>query len=122
MSPLTATKGPGDRSPGPSLGSEGRDLAGLGLGATPLDSMDVGGGEAQARTDLVGRELDLGAVLALVGLPTALLEATGDHNPHALGEAEGHVLGQVTPADDVEERGVTTLTEIPQSRSPKFPS
>jgi len=52
-------EGPGDRSPGPLLGLEGRDLAGLGLARLALGPLDIGGGEAQARTDLVGRDLDL---------------------------------------------------------------
>ena len=33
----------------------------------------------------------------------ALLEPAGHHDPHALGQGQRHVLGQVPPADDVEE-------------------
>jgi hypothetical protein len=88
-----------------SLGLEGLDLVGLDLGATALRLVDIDGGKTQTRTDLVGRQLHLGTVLAFVGLPAALLQPTGDDDPHALGEAEGHVLGKVPPADDVEERG-----------------
>src|SRR5208283_1738781 len=40
----------------------------------------------------------------LLGLPGALLQPARDYDPHALGQAERHVLGQVAPADDVEER------------------
>ena len=68
---------------------------------TPFDAVNLGGGKAQARTDFVGHDLDLGSVLALVGLPTAVLQATRHDHPHALGQAQSHVLGQVTPADDV---------------------
>jgi hypothetical protein len=52
--------------------------------ATTLDTMHVGGGEAQGWTDLVGHDFDLGTVLTVVGLPTALLDAPGDHDAHPL--------------------------------------
>ena len=44
-------------------------------------------------------------VSPVLGLPAALLQVASDHDPRALGQAQRHVLGQVTPADDVEERG-----------------
>ena len=66
---------------------------------------DLGGGPAQAGTDLVGDDLDDRAALAVVGLPRALLEAAGHDDPRPLLQRLGHVLGEVTPAGDVEEGG-----------------
>jgi len=68
-----------------------------------MDPMDLGGGEPEAGPDVIGHDLDLGPPLTSVGLPAPLLQAAGDEHPAALGQAEGHVLGQVPPADDVEE-------------------
>ena len=76
------------------------------LGDRPaLGALHIGRGEAKAWTDLIGRDLDLGAVLTLLGLPAALLQAARDDHAHALGEGEGHVLGQIPPAHDVKEGG-----------------
>ncbi len=65
----------------------------------PLGLLDVCGGKPQPRTDLFGYQLDLGAGLASVGLLAALLERPGHDGPHALGEREGHVLGQIKQLD-----------------------
>jgi hypothetical protein len=43
-----------------------------------LGPLHVGVGEAQARTELVGHDLNLGSVLSFVGFPTALLDTTRD--------------------------------------------
>ena len=67
-SPPFRDEGPGDHFPGPLVGLEGLDLVGLDLSAAALYPVDICSGEAQAHTDLVGRQLDLGAVLAFVGL------------------------------------------------------
>src|SRR5690606_16253341 len=77
-------------------GIEAAALAAFGL-------LDLGGGPAEAGSDLVGEDLHLGALLAVVGLPVALLQPARDHHAGALGERLAHVLGQVAPADDVEE-------------------
>src|SRR4029077_9227316 len=53
-------------------------------GTAALDAVHLGGREAQARSDLVGDDLDDAALLALLGLPAALLEAAGDHDARAL--------------------------------------
>jgi hypothetical protein len=55
--------------------------------------MDVGGGEAQRGTDLVGDDLDLlTELLTLVGLSGELLDAAGDQDAHALGQTQRQVL------------------------------
>ena len=50
-----------------------------------------------------GGDLDLGAAVALVGLPGAEGEPAGDEDFLALGEGLGGVLGQLAPHHDVEE-------------------
>ena len=97
---------------GPRLGSRRRRRRpspaprGRVAGRRPtLGPLDLGGGEAQARSDLVGHDLDLGAALAVLGLPGPLLDPAGHHHPHALGQAQRGVLGQLPPAHHVEERG-----------------
>ena len=74
--------------------------------AAPVVLLHVGRGPAQARTDLVGDDLDDAALLAVVGLPRALLEASRDDNPRAFADRLGDVLGHLAPAHDVEERGL----------------
>src|SRR5579883_953298 len=75
------------------------------LRATAVGLLGVGGRPAQARADLVGDDLDLRALLAVLGLPAALLEPAVDDDPGALGQALGDVVGQAAPARDVEEGG-----------------
>src|SRR5580704_17465295 len=43
-------------------------------------------------------------MVSLLCLPGPLLEPAGDDDAHPLGQTERHVLGQVAPTDDVEER------------------
>src|SRR6202034_4143328 len=50
-------------------------------GAAALVLGDLRGGPAQRRADLVRHHLHLGAPVALLGLPAALLEASGHHHP-----------------------------------------
>src|SRR4051794_1002592 len=64
----------------------------------------AGSGPLQAGTEVVGLDLDDGALLALLVLPGALLEAPGDHHARPPRERLGRVLGQGTPAVDREER------------------
>ena len=70
-----------------------------------LVAADLGGGPAEAGAHLVGHDLDDRAALAVLRLPRALLEAPGHHDPGPLLQRLAHVLGQVTPARDVEEGG-----------------
>src|SRR5207237_8095102 len=70
--------------------------------ATPVGLLDDRGRPAQARRHLVGHDLDDAALLAFL-LVAALLEPAGDDDPCPLLERLGHVLGQLPPADDVEE-------------------
>ena len=62
--------------------------------------------QIEARADLVGHDLDLGAVSTVVGLPAPLLEAPGHDYPHPLGEGEGHVSArsrqQMTSKNEVD--------------------
>jgi hypothetical protein len=53
-------------------------------------------------------DLDLGdrALVALGGLPAALAEPAGDHDPVALGQGVGQVFGLAAPDVDLEEGGV----------------
>ena len=59
-------------------------LATLAVGA--LGPLDLRRGPTQARSDLVGDDLDDGTLLALLGLVRTLLDAAGDNDPSALGE------------------------------------
>src|SRR5690606_34919158 len=74
--------------------------------AVAADLLDAGGGPAQRGADLVGHDLDLRALVAVLGLPGALLEAAGDDDAVTLGDGLRHVVGEVAPADDVEEGGL----------------
>src|SRR6056300_342646 len=87
-----ATGGPSGRPAGPAA-----EITGT------LGALHLGGRPTEARTDLVGDDLDDGALLSIVGLPAALLEATRDDAAASLGEGGGDVLTEVTPADDIEE-------------------
>jgi hypothetical protein len=72
-------------------------------------AVNLGAGPPQARADVVGQDLDLRALLALVVLPGVLLDLAGDDNPHALGEGLGDVLGHLAEAHHVEERGLLAV-------------
>src|SRR5215211_2624806 len=50
---------------------------------------DLGGGELQAGPDLISLDLGHRPLLAFRGLPGALAEAAGDHDPVALGQRVG---------------------------------
>ena len=75
------------------------------VGWAPFLAGDLCRGPAQARGQVVGRDLDLGALVALLGITRALVEPPGHDHPGALGQRGGGVLSQTTPGDDVEERG-----------------
>ena len=68
---------------------------------TALGPLHVSGGKEETRPDLFGGDLQLGAVLTVLRLPAALVQAARDDHPHALGEGKGYVLGQIPPAHDV---------------------
>src|SRR5215207_11564871 len=69
-------------------------------------TFDLGGGELQAGPDLVSFDLGDRPLLALGGLPAALAEPAGDHDPVALGQGVGQVLGLAAPHIHLEERGL----------------
>src|SRR5947207_8534388 len=71
-----------------------------------LDLVDLRGGEAKTRRDIVGDDLDDRALLARLGLPAALLEPSTHDDPGALRHRPAHVLGELPPRDDVEEAGL----------------
>src|SRR5450755_1366138 len=71
--------------------------------------VDLGGGELEGRTDLVGLDLIDGALLAFLGLVRPLLEATLDHHPHAALQRLGHIFGHLPPDVDGEEQALAVL-------------
>src|SRR5581483_6992340 len=73
------------------------------LAAAPVGLLRAGDGPAHARPDLVGDDLDLRALLAVLGLPGPLLEPPGHDHPVAFAERVGDVGAEVAPAHDVEE-------------------
>src|SRR5439155_4286790 len=79
-------------------------IAAAGGTAAPVALGHGGGGPAQARTDLVGDDLDDRALLAVVGLPRPLLEPAGHDDAAALRQRLAGVLAHRAPCDDVEER------------------
>jgi hypothetical protein len=74
--------------------------------AALLGAFDLGGSPLEGGADLVGFQLGDRPLVALGGLPAALAEAAGDHDPVALGQGVGQVLGLVAPDVDLEEAGV----------------
>src|SRR4029453_12615982 len=77
-------------------------LAVAALGA----AFDLGRGPLEAGPDLVGLQLGDRPLLPIRGLPAALAEPAGDHDPVPLGQGLGQVLGLVAPHVDLEEAGV----------------
>jgi hypothetical protein len=99
--------------------SEGRGLvevaAPLGgtlpaLGAVAVaalaDPLQLGRGPLQRGANLIGLDLGDRALVTLGGLPASLAQPAGDHDPVALGQGVGQVLGLVAPDVDLEEAGV----------------
>src|SRR5581483_806045 len=78
-------------------------LAATAHAATALVLGDRARGPPQGGADVVRDDLDDAALLAVLGLPRALLETTGDHDARALADRFGDVLGHLAPAHDVEE-------------------
>jgi hypothetical protein len=65
-------------------------------------AFDLCGGPLERGADLVGLDLGDRPLVALGGLPAALAEPAGDHDPVALGKRVGQVLGLTAPHVDLE--------------------
>src|SRR6266511_5266860 len=92
-------------------GLEGRlvlELAGVRRAAVGLagGALGLGGRPAQAGADLLGGDLDHGALLALGRLPAPHPQLPDDHHAVALAEGVGDVGRQVPPGGDAVEGGV----------------
>src|SRR5215211_5053552 len=87
----------------------GVPLATLGAvaGGTLAGPFDLGGGELEAGPNLVSLDLGHRPLVALGGLPAALAQPAGDHDPVTLGQGVGQVLGLAAPDIDLEKRGLT---------------
>src|SRR6266571_127187 len=82
---------------------DGDIAAPVGLTGRPALLLDLRAGPLQARPDLLGLDLDLGALVALRRLPGVGPEAADDHYARALRERLGNVLRQGPPRGHVEE-------------------
>jgi len=89
-------------------GVSGGPLAGPSSGCL----VDLGGGPAQRRSDLVGLDLDHRALLALLGFPCAGLQTAGDDDALAGLAGLGDVLGELSPGVDGEEVGLLDLLAV----------
>jgi hypothetical protein len=67
------------------------------------------GGVAQRRPDFIYLQLDDSAFLALLGFERTLLEAAGDDDPGALGEALREVLGEILPGVAPHKQGLAVF-------------
>ena len=65
--------------------------------AALVAAFDLGRGPLEAGADLLGLDLGGRALVALGGLPAALPESAGDHDPVTLAEGVGQVLGLPPP-------------------------
>src|SRR6266704_6686719 len=74
--------------------------------------LDLGGGELEAWSDLVGLDLGDRALLALRGLPGTLPQPADHDAPGALLEGLGDVLGLLPPDVDPEERRLAVLPAV----------
>src|SRR5215211_7212422 len=82
-------------------------VAGAALAVAALTrALDLGRGPLERGADLVGLQLGDRPLVAVGGLPAALPQPPGDHDPVPLGKRVGQVLGLATPDVDLEERGV----------------
>src|SRR5207249_5103952 len=88
--------------------ADGDVAAPLGLGRSSL-LLHLGRGPLQARPDLLGFDLDLGALFALGGLPRVGPKAPHDHHAASLGQGLRHVLRELAPRRHVEERRLRVL-------------
>jgi hypothetical protein len=70
---------------------------------------DLGGGVAQRRADLVDGQLHHGALLAVLGLERALLQAPLDDDAGAAGQGLGDVLGRLAPDGAAHEQRLAVL-------------
>jgi hypothetical protein len=86
------------------LGRVGASTRGHVIGDPALCFGHLGRGEPERGTDVLGADLDAASALARVVLPRALVETAGDDDSASFDKAQHDVLGEVAPADDVEER------------------
>src|SRR6266511_3609749 len=87
--------------------ARGRRVVAATAAATAVGgTLHLGGGELQARADLVGLDLGHRALLALGRLPGAHAQPAHDHHPHALLQGVGDVRSLLAPDVDAEERRV----------------
>src|SRR5690606_35603002 len=104
------------------LAAEAAALAAAESSALPLGLVDLRGGVAQRRADLVDLDLEDGALLTLAGLVRTLLETSLDDHPHAALQGLGHVLGGLPPDVAREEQRLAVLplarlaVEVPRGR------
>src|SRR6266496_5319062 len=84
-------------------------VAGARAGARAGLALDLGGRPLEAGTDLVGLDLDGGALLALLVLPGAEVQPAGDEHARPTRQGLGRVLCQTAPAVDGEVRGFPIL-------------
>src|SRR5262245_25963534 len=82
-------------TPAPSSTPTGSTSTGTTVAAAPVVLVHGCGGPTQARSDLVGDDLDDRALLTLLGLPAALLEPAGDDDARPLPDRLGDVLGHL---------------------------
>src|SRR5690606_10860747 len=102
--------------------AEAAALAAAEPSALQLGLVDLRGGVAQGRADLVDLDLEDGALLTLAGLVRTLLETSLDDHPHAALQGLGHVLGGLPPDVAREEQRLAVLplarlaVEVPRGR------
>src|SRR5829696_655281 len=80
--------------------------------ATLAGPLDLGRGPLERGADLISLDLGDRPLVTLGGLPAPLAQSTGDHDPVALGEGVGQVLGLAAPDIDLEEAGVAVAPLI----------
>jgi hypothetical protein len=66
-------------------------------------AFDLGRRPLEGGADLIGLDLGDRPLVAFWGFPAALAESAGDHDPVALGEGVGQVLGLAPPDIHLEE-------------------
>src|SRR2546427_12796177 len=84
-------------------------VAGARAGARPGLALDLRGRPLQARADLVGLDLDGGALLALLVLPGAEVQSTCNEHARPARQGLGRVLCQASPAVHGEIRRLSIL-------------
>src|SRR5699024_4996919 len=119
---LTATLLGGTGAGGPRVGCRGTLRTALGTAeaaglaalveasaAPALGLVDLGGRVAQRGSDLVDRQLHDGALLALLGLERARLQAAGHDDARATHQGLGDVLSRLAPDGAAHEQRLAVL-------------